>query len=302
MARMPGAIWRPVSNHSPGMGVVKGMVLHHMVGSEESAFNRFNQRSSEASSHFGIKLDGEIEQYVDTADKSWHACLANHTGWIGNENESPGQDDPSTIQDELWDPLTQAQVVSNGLILRFLHEAHGVPIRVTDDINVGGVAYHSMNPGDCKVAWGRTGCPGPLIVEQRQAIVDVALGQEPNWASMNAAVTGVGEALHELHERAKEEEMRFGTCLLPNGKMVVVVRGPDDSINYKVQTKDGTWHPADWTVIPGRTRYTPELAVAADGGCMMFAVDTESNPLYAHMPPNTLKFGGFAPMMGRVAT
>ena len=34
----------------------------------------------------------------------------------------------------------------------------------------------------------------------------------------------------------------------------------------------------------------------------MFAVDTESNPLYAHMPPNTLKFGGFAPMMGRVAT
>lgn len=150
-----------------------GMTVHHTVGSLDSAEQRFNDPSSGASAHFGIGFDGSVRQWVDTDLASYHACRANWTGWIGVEHESSG--DP----DHWWEPMTPEQVQASGLLLRWLHETYGVPLQVSDDVNVGGLTYHSLDPGSCSSHWGITGCPGAAMAADRYAIVDVALGNSP---------------------------------------------------------------------------------------------------------------------------
>lgn len=149
-----------------------GPVLHHTVGSLDAAERRFNTPSAGASAHFGIGFDGRIVQWVDTDDVAYHACAANWAGWVGIENESAADGD-------LFQPLTPEQINANAQILRWLNAVEGVPIQVTDDPGTQGVAYHSMVPGDCSNAWGRTGCPGDAIVADRHTIVEVALGSAP---------------------------------------------------------------------------------------------------------------------------
>lgn len=169
MARMPGAIWKPVVNHASGaIGPVVGMVVHHMVGSEASAYSRFNQPGSGASAHFGVTFDGTIFQYVDTNDAAYHACQANYQGQVGVENES--------LPDPAWEPLTAEQVAANGRIARWLADEHGMVLRVADPDDRRGVGYHSMVPGPCGQAWGQTGCPGEAIANQRGEIVAAAQG------------------------------------------------------------------------------------------------------------------------------
>lgn len=168
MARAPFAEWRPVPNFARGqIGPVVGMVVHHMVGSEASAFSRFSNPGSGASAHFGVRFDGSVVQYVDTMDAAYHACQANYQGQVGVENES--------LPDPAWEPLTSEQVGANGRIARWLHETHGMVLRVADPGDRRGVGYHSMVPGPCAQAWGQTGCPGPAIVAQRDEIVRQAI-------------------------------------------------------------------------------------------------------------------------------
>lgn len=156
---------------------VMGYVVHHTEGSLDSAEARFSTPGEDASAHFGIDYDGSIRQWVDTKDVAYHACMANWRGWIGVEHRSPAEGDG-----DVWQKLTDAQVAAGGRLLAWMHTVHGVPIQVTDNQNVGGVAYHDMVPGECSVAWGQTGCPGPNIVSQRQAIVNAALGTSPTPA------------------------------------------------------------------------------------------------------------------------
>lgn len=171
MARMPGATWKPVCNYSRGqIGKVVGMVVHHMVGSEGSAYAHFNTPGSGASAHFGVCYDGTTYQYVDTADAAYHACQANYQGQVGVENESPGSGP------NVWQALTDEQVSANARIAAWLHDEHGIELRVASAGDRRGVGYHSMVPGDCSVAWGQTGCPGDAIVAQRDEIVRRAQG------------------------------------------------------------------------------------------------------------------------------
>jgi len=172
MGKMPGAVWKPIgSNYAPGqIGRVVGCVIHHMVSSEASAFAHFNSPGSGASAHFGVCYDGTTYQYVDTNDAAYHACGANYAGQVGIENESASSGD-------LWLPLTDQQVSACARILAWLHDAHGVELRVADPGNRHGVGYHSMVPGPCTANdWGSTGCPGPNIVAQRGEMVRQAQG------------------------------------------------------------------------------------------------------------------------------
>lgn len=171
MARMPGATWKPIgSNFSRGaIGKVVGMVVHHMVSDEGSAYAHFNSPGSGASAHFGVCYDGRIYQYVDTADAAYHACQANYQGQVGVENESASTGD-------LWQPLTDAQVSACARIASWLRDAHGIELRVADPGDRRGVGYHGMVPGPCGSAWGQTGCPGDAIANQRAEIVRRAQG------------------------------------------------------------------------------------------------------------------------------
>lgn len=172
--RCPFAEWHPSPNYSyRRIGAHRGVVFHHIVGSIAAAESRFLSSSGGASAHFGIGYDGRIVQWVDTDDAAWHACQANYNGWIGFEHESP----PAPPYDI---PLTPGQIQADARLMVWLHSVHpGIPIKVAGGPWDSGISYHSANPGTCSTAWGQTGCPGVPIINDRQKVVDLALGGTP---------------------------------------------------------------------------------------------------------------------------
>lgn len=170
MAIAPFAEWRgplPLSNYAPGqMDRIIGVTVHHMDGSLASADGWFHNSRAGSSAHFGIGYDGHIVQWVDTADVSYHACMANW-GWVGIENESdPNQPDA---------PPTAQQIAAMGQIIAWL----GTPAVPATSMNSGGVGYHRQFGGPCNQAWGQTACPGQGFIDAIAAICAAAGGTAP---------------------------------------------------------------------------------------------------------------------------
>lgn len=157
MARMPGATWHRVRNHTPdGQQTVRGVVVHIMAGTLEGSQAWFNNATAQASSHFGTGKDGELRQWVDTADRAW-AQAAGNRDWLSVENEGVG-----------GDKLTDAQITANARVLAWAHLRYDVPLRLATSPSDRGLGYHAMGGA----AWGgHTSCPGPRIVAQLPAIV-----------------------------------------------------------------------------------------------------------------------------------
>lgn len=180
MALMPFTEWRgpvPASNYQPGLTrPMIGVVVHHMDGSWQAAESRFMDPSAQASAHFGVRFDGTIIQWVDTADTAYHACCANRQSYVGIENES----DPNNPDG----PPTLAQIAAMGRIIRWL----GVTPVPCPAMGVPGVGYHRQFPGDCSVAWGQTACPGNGFINAIPAIC-AAAHQEPDDMTPDQAAT-----------------------------------------------------------------------------------------------------------------
>lgn len=157
MARMPGAIWRPVVNvHKNGTKEHRGLVLHVQAG-DNSPFGWFDRTESQASSDFWVSKTGTIEQYVDTGvDYAW-AQAAGNAYYASVETEG----EPS-------EALTGAQVEGVAKIYAWGHKTFGWSLVVVDSITEHGLTWHGMGGA----AWGgHTGCPGDLRKEQRGAIM-----------------------------------------------------------------------------------------------------------------------------------
>jgi hypothetical protein len=161
MARMPGALWRPIpTNYTRGgQAEVRGVVVHIMAGTLDGTDSWFRNSKAQASSHFGTGKDGELRQWVDTADRAWAQAAGNST-WISVENEGQG-----------GDALTVAQLDANARVLAWAHVTDGVPLKVATSPTDRGLGYHAMGGS----AWGgHTSCPGTRIVAQLPEIVDRA--------------------------------------------------------------------------------------------------------------------------------
>lgn len=157
MARMPGATFHRVRNYTEGgQQSVRGVVVHIMAGTLEGSQAWFNNATAQASSHFGTGKDGELRQWVDTADRAW-AQAAGNRDWISVENEGVG-----------GDALTDAQITANARVLAWAHKTYGVPLKLAKSPSDKGLGYHAMGGA----AWGgHTQCPGPRIVAQLPTIV-----------------------------------------------------------------------------------------------------------------------------------
>lgn len=157
MARMPGATWHRVRNYTAdGQQSVRGVVVHIMAGTLEGSQAWFNNATAQASSHFGTGKDGELRQWVDTADRAW-AQSAGNRDWLSVENEGKG-----------GDALTAAQIDANARVLAWAHLKYDVPLKVAKSPSDRGLGYHAMGGA----AWGgHTSCPGPRILAQLPTIV-----------------------------------------------------------------------------------------------------------------------------------
>lgn len=162
-AIMPGSLWHPVRNFSPGHRSFppQGLVLHHAESDNvNGTLSWENNPASEVSSHWVVDRDGTRYQCVSAFDRAWCQAAGNAHWWsaefIGYHSE----------------PLTDAQLAQAALILCWLHQEFATPLERTDDPVGGfGLGWHGMG-GE---AWGgHIGCPGDPTLHQRDHVVAAA--------------------------------------------------------------------------------------------------------------------------------
>jgi len=158
------AAWAPSPNFTPGRAGHNPnwtpqdpntwIVLHTMVGTEAAARARFMNPAQQASSNYGVRLDGTVVQYVLEKDAAWaNGTYANNPGSnldsISIEHEDDGAyNGPRTPQ--LYE--ASAQLVAD------IAHRRGIPLihRGTG----GGVLRHR----ECNGA--STACPDSLDVDR----------------------------------------------------------------------------------------------------------------------------------------
>lgn len=161
MSWYDGARKVPIKNFTKnGQEAVQGLVVHIMQGTLEGSRAWFNNSTSQSSAHFGTGRDGELEQWVSTADRAWAQAAGNRT-WLSIENEG-----------YVPDALTDAQVEKVAQVFAWVARTYpSVPYRVANAPSEKGLGWHGMG-GE---AWGgHLGCPGDHIKAQLQSIVDRA--------------------------------------------------------------------------------------------------------------------------------
>lgn len=182
MSRYPGAIWKPIeAQYLSGlrMAAYNRINLHVAVSEAPSLHGFFNAKGC-ASSHFYVRKDGTVEQYVDTAYRA-EADLDGNDATISIETQG-GLAKP---QQEPW---TDAQVTALASLFAWAVAEHGIEPRLAKDSKPGpssrGLSWHRLGVDPWRVdggmryslARGKV-CPGDAKIAQIPTILALALGE-----------------------------------------------------------------------------------------------------------------------------
>lgn len=186
MARMPGAVWRPIARNYTRNVTNKNCVILHTTASASatSMHGWFNNPSAQSSSHFHVDFNGRIEQYIDTAYTSWANAAANSRS-VTVETQGSGS--------ESW---TVAQIQAIVKIIQWARKAHpAIPLRQMNSSAASekGIGWHRLGVngnfgsgilrgrnqrGGGQVwssAYGKV-CPGTKRIQQIPSIIKQAGG------------------------------------------------------------------------------------------------------------------------------
>lgn len=144
MAIYPGAVVKLVPRTFPRATVRNRVNLHTAVSNLDSLYNMFSKPTA-ACSHFYVREDGTVEQYIDTdrysaADLDGNDATISIETWDGYGRVPwPGGQPPA------WTP---AQVSSLVALCRWICTTHGIPPRMADDAKPGessrGISWHRL--------------------------------------------------------------------------------------------------------------------------------------------------------------
>lgn len=137
MARFPGAIWKPITaNKGRRALTVHNRVNLHVAVSEGSSLHSYFNKSGIPDSHFYVRRDGTVEQYVDTSMRAF-ADLEGNDATISIETQGMGGG--------TWTPQ---QVESLAQIYAWAVRTHGVARRIASDSKPGkssqGLSWHRL--------------------------------------------------------------------------------------------------------------------------------------------------------------
>lgn len=140
MSRYPGAIWRPLTAKGRDRMVwYRRVNLHVAVSEAPSLFSFFNVKGR-ADSHFYVRKDGTVEQYVDT-DYQAYADLDGNDATISIET----QGGLTNAAGEQWTP---AQVTALARLYAWAVTTHGVPNKIATDAKIAssshGLSWHRL--------------------------------------------------------------------------------------------------------------------------------------------------------------
>lgn len=185
MARMPGAIWKPINKSRAARRKGRGICLHVAVSEATSLHGYFSGATSD--SHFYVRKDGTIEQYVDT-DLQAYANAAGNSSLISVETQGG-------VRDADREPWTPQQVAALARIVRWSADTDGFPIQPMADSRPTsrGVGYHRLGCRPWVVAGGElwssaTGkiCPGAGKIAQIPQVI--AQAKNPTATTLPAPV------------------------------------------------------------------------------------------------------------------
>lgn len=198
MARCPFAVWRPIPETNTQARITPTQAIAHSAvdaPGPSSLYGFFSSESVTVETHFFIKNDGEIEQYVDTEVRADGNRYANVRA-VSFETEDEG--DPNNRK---W---TAAQVQSIKRLLKWLIDTHDIPARMCPAWDQPGIGYHTMwgAPSEWTPTPGKT-CPGTIRKLQWAQEIEPwirGLGQVKDWfdmATVNDLKTAMRSVLNE---------------------------------------------------------------------------------------------------------
>lgn len=142
MARYPGATWRPIdTKYLPNRHMTAyNRVNLHVAVSEASSIHSVFNRLGAASSHFYVRKNGTVEQYIDTAYQA-EADLEGNDATISIETQG-GVHDPDN------EPWTNEQIEALAQIYAWAVKTHGIPLQVAStsktDNTSRGLSWHRL--------------------------------------------------------------------------------------------------------------------------------------------------------------
>lgn len=174
MGFYPKAIRKIVARHDTPRTRDRG-ICHHVAASEgTSLFSYFNQ-SGNPTSHFYVRKDGTVEQYVDTRYQA-PAQLAGNHDMISIETAGGLSD--RTADREPW---SEAQVASLIALDAWICATHkGIPLKMMPDSKSTskGFGYHRLGIDPYRVAGGEVWsssrgkvCPGLEKIDQIKTVI-----------------------------------------------------------------------------------------------------------------------------------
>jgi len=173
MAWMPGAIHKPIAKHNKRRrGTVNRLNLHIAVSEASSLYGFFS--GAAVCSHFYVRRDGTIEQYIDSAFYS-AADLEGNDATISAET----QGGVTNADREQWTPQ---QVASLANIFRWVRQTHGVANKLATSSRKGaeskGLSWHRLGVDPWRASGGMKYsssrgkiCPGSARIGQIPGIL-----------------------------------------------------------------------------------------------------------------------------------
>ena len=166
MAWYPGATRMELQPESDAQAAIRPtqFIVHSVVAPwDEKRIYAYWRDSTNLESHFGLDYDGSIGQYIGTETRADANAGANRrgdgTGAVSIETAS------NTKASDAWTPEQIEQLILLGV---WLHQRHGIPLRICRTASDPGFGYHSLFR-----EWSTSGtsCPGPARIKQFKEVV-----------------------------------------------------------------------------------------------------------------------------------
>lgn len=138
----PGATWRPIAaRYLPGTRITSHERVNlHVAASEAKSLRGFFNQPKRPSSHFYVRKDGTVEQYVDT-DYRAEADLEGNATTISVETQGG-------VRNANAEPWTPEQVEALAQLFAWAVREHGIELRIADDSRPGassrGLSWHRL--------------------------------------------------------------------------------------------------------------------------------------------------------------
>jgi hypothetical protein len=195
MARCPFAVWRPIAENSYQPKITPTQAIAHSAvdaPGPTSLFGYFDRTDVTVETHFFIKNDGVIEQYLDTTVRADGNRFANVRA-VSFETEDEG--DPNNRE---WTP---AQVATIKRLLAWLFQTHPAILpRMCPAWDLPGVGYHTMWGAPSEWTPSVKTCPGTIRKVQWAREIEPWIrgyGKAKDWFDM-ANVTDLKNAVRSV--------------------------------------------------------------------------------------------------------